>query len=374
MTTYQEKEFKSILNKHKFIDSWFWNRYGINPYNGCQFGCIYCDSRSEKYHLPTDFENDIVIKKNIGKMLDKRLTNARTLLPDVVALSGTCDPYQRAEAKFRNTRQCLEVLEKHRYPVHIITKSKLVLRDLDLLEEIGKNNWACVSITITTTNAEIAHFLEERVASPKIRFDTIKTIKEKARQVQVGGLFIPIVPYLCDIDSNLEDMIKKTKEAGADYILFGGGMTMRDMQAKWFLRYLKEKYPELIEKYEKLYQFRYNPDSYEGTYEPKRSYVMKIHKKLFALCEKYNLVYRIKRFIPDDFRRINYLIAEKLLNEAYRLQMLGKPWSNLHWAGQNIQNLKESIADVAKRNQLQEIRNVNEEIESFIRENINIYS
>ncbi len=139
MVNYQEKEYKSILNKHKFIDSWFWNRYGINPYNGCQFGCVYCDSRSEKYHLPTDFENDIIIKKDVSSMLDKRLTNARALLPDVVAFSGACDPYQPAEAKFKNTRQCLEVLEKHKYPVHIITKSKLVLRDLDLLEKIGSN-------------------------------------------------------------------------------------------------------------------------------------------------------------------------------------------------------------------------------------------
>ncbi len=168
-------------------------------------------------------------------------------------------------------------------------------------------------------------------------------------------------------------MVKNTKEVEADYILFGGGMTMRDAQAKWFLKHLKENYQEFVEGYEGLYQFRYNPDSYEGTYEPKRSYAVKIHKKLFALCEKYKIPYRIKRFIPEDFRRENYLVAGKLLNEAYRLQMLGKAWSNIHWAGQNIQNLKESIVDIAKRGELHKIRNVNDEIESFIKENVTLY-
>ncbi|MEW6607771.1 MAG: radical SAM protein [bacterium] len=369
-TIYQEKEFKSILNKHKFIDSWFWDRYSLNPYNGCQFGCVYCDSRSERYHLPLDFENNIVIKKNVGKMLDKRLANARTLLPDVVALSGTCDPYQPIETKFKNTRQCLEILEKHKYPVHIVTKSRLVLKDLDLLENIGKNNWACVSVTITTLNSEAARFLEKKTPSPEIRFDIIKTIKDKTKYIQVGVLLIPVVPVLADSDNDLETMIENAKNKGADYILFGGGMTMRDMQAKWFLKHLKEMYPELLEGYEDLYQFKYNPDSYEGTYEPKKNYTLRKNKKLFALCQKHKIPYRIKRFIPDDFRRENYLIAEKLLNEAYELQILGKAWSNTHWAGQNIQNLNESIIDVAKRDDLQKIRNVNPEIEKIIRKEL----
>jgi hypothetical protein len=173
------------------------------------------------------------------------------------------------------------------------------------------------------------------------------------------------VPYLCDTDEILEDMIKQTKTCNADYILFGG-MTMRDVQAEWFLKHLNAKYPELIEKYEPIYEFKYNPNYYDGTYEPKKDYCLKIHKKLFALCKRYNLSYRIKRFIPNDFRKENYLIAEKLLNKAYRLQMSGKTWNKLYWAGQNIQNLEESIVDIAKGGNLQKIRNVDEKISSFI--------
>jgi len=230
MVKFIEKDFKSILNVHKFIDNWFWCKYGINTYNGCQFACIYCDSRSEKYYLPEDFQNDIIVKMNVREMLDKKLSRARTLLPDIVALSGANDPYQPAEMKYENTRQCLEILEKHKYPVHISTKSRLVLRDLNLLEQIGKNSWCTISVTITTTKPKIARFLEQKAPSPKQRFAIVKTIKEKTKHVQTGILFIPIVPCLCDQDENLEAMVKSTKEAGGDYILFGG-MTMRDRQA-----------------------------------------------------------------------------------------------------------------------------------------------
>lgn len=370
MVKFIEQKFKSILNKNKLIDSWFWDRYTINPYIGCEFGCIYCNARNWHY-LPTEFENSIIIKKNAIKTLDKQLSNARKPLPDVVVLSGTTEPYQPGEEKFKNTRQCLEILEKHKYPVHIITKSNLVLRDLDVLEKIGKNNWCCVSITILTLNIEVARFLEGKVPTPQVRFEMIKTIKQKTRHIQTGALFIPVVPFLCDSEKASEDMIKNAKKSRADYILFAGGMTMKSEQAKWFLNHLIKRYPEIVERYEKLYQFEYNPEFYEGTYAPKKSYIIEIHKKFFALCEKYQISYRIKRFIPDDFREKNYLIAEQLLNEAYRLQMLGRPWEKQYLAGENIQNLSESIVDSARKDELHKIKSIDKEIEVFIRENIN---
>ncbi len=141
MVRYIPKDFKTILNKYKFIDSWFWCRYSINPYNGCQFACTYCDSRSHKYHLHSEFDHLIYIKSNIGAMLEDRLRQARTLLPDVVAIGGTCDAYQPAEEIYKNTQQCLEVLLKYRYPVIISTKSTLILRDLHLLSQIAQTAW-----------------------------------------------------------------------------------------------------------------------------------------------------------------------------------------------------------------------------------------
>ena len=370
MITYTEKEFKSILNIRKIIDHWFWDKYGINPYNGCQFGCIYCDSRSFKYHLPDDFENNIIIKKDIGIMLDKRLTNARLLLPDVVGMGGTTDSYQPAENKYKNTRKCLEVLNKHNYPVHIITKSNIVLNDLDLLDNIGKNTWCSISLTITTLNEELSKFLEKHAINPQARLNTIKSIKKKSNNIQTGVLLMPVIPYLTDSITDIEQIIKQAKEANADYVIFGGGMTMRDIQALWFLKHLKEKYPKLIKKYEELYNFKYNADLYSGNYNGSNDYYINLNNIFIELCIKHQMPYRIKRFIPNDYRKINYIISEKLLNKSYVQQINDKSWTTFFWAGQNIQNLKEPIIDIIKRNQLTSIRGIGEKLANYIKEEV----
>ena len=302
-------------------------------------------------------------------MLDNRLGRARTLLPDVVGIGGTCDAYQPAENKYKNTRAVLEVLLKHRYPVFISTKSLLILRDLDLLSQIAKDSWCTVGITITTLDEGTTNFLEPKAPNPDERLATVHEIKKKCPEMQVGVHFIPIVPFLCDNDENLERVVRSTKDAGADFILFGGGMTMRDNQALWFLKRLQGEFPHLVHKYEDLYKFEYKPDKdYNGQYEPKKSYLKSVHKKLFALCEKYKIDFRIKRYIPEDYRKYSYIVAQNLLNGSYLAQMLGKSWWNTFWAGQNINNLKEDIREVAKRGELDKIRNVNKEVEKLVLE------
>jgi len=357
-----EKEYKSIINKKKWIDSWFWERYSINPYNGCHFGCIYCDARSGKYHMPEQFEEEIVVKKNVAQMLDMRLTRARTFQPDIVGIGGVTDCYQPAEKIYKNTQQILEVLLKHQFPVHICTKSDLVLRDLDLLQAIARLTWASVSVTILTVDKERAKFLDYRAPSPQRRLKVIQTIKEKAPQVQTGVLAIPVIPFLTEDTDQLENLFQKVKAAGADYLLFGFGVTLRDRQALWFLRKLKEKFSELIPEYEQLYGFKYNPQNYSGTYGPDLDYQISKHQILFELSEKYQLPFRIKRFIPNDFRALNYKITERLFEEAYIRQLLGNEYQNYLWAGQHIQNLNESIWEIEKRGTLGEIRNVKGEI------------
>jgi DNA repair photolyase len=302
----------------------------------------------------------------VQELLANRLSRARTLLPDVVAISGSCDPYQPAEEKFENTRKCLEVLAKHKYPVIIGTKATLVTRDIDILERIGKSSWCAVFITITTTDNELSAFLEPNAPMPAERFETVKELKKNGN-IQVGVCLMPIVPFLTDSDPQLEAMTKEIKAAGADYILFAAGMTMRNNQANWYLTRLKNKYPELVKKYLALYNAKISPGiGYNGNYGPNRSYTKQINQKMLELCEKYDLKYRIKRFIPDDFRKQNYMIAEEILNEAYNNQISGRPWKNLFWAGQNINNLKEPIAKIADRGELQTIRNIDAPLEQRI--------
>ena len=241
MPSFKEQEFKSLINKKKHIDSWFWDRYTINPYNGCLFGCIYCDARSEHYHMPKQFENEIVIKKNVGELLQQRLKKARSFLPDVVGIGGVTDSYQPAERIYRNTRQILEVLSRYRYPVHIATKSTLVLEDLDLLKKIAQQTWCTISVTITTIKPDKAKFLDFRAPNPQKRLDIIRQIKANTPEIQTGILLIPLVPFLGDDPKDLDQLFQEAKTAGADYVLFGGGMTLRNKQALWFLKHLKEK-------------------------------------------------------------------------------------------------------------------------------------
>ena len=165
-------------------------------------------------------------------------------------------------------------------------------------------------------------------------------------------------------------MVKTTKEYNADYLLFSAGLTLRDLQARWFLNHIQKRYPRLITKYEDLYDFKYSDDSYAGNYNLKSAYSNSINQLLFNLCNEYNVNYRMKRFIPDDFRKVNYTIAEKFLNTSYKRQICGGNWKTIFWAGQAIQNLRESVVHIASRDELLSIKNVNKPIEDYLKQYI----
>jgi len=359
MVKYIYKEFKSVINKLKYPDSWFWSRYTLNTYSGCAHACIYCDARSERYYIE-DFENEVIIKTNFDKKLDQRLKRARTLLPDVIAPGGVNDAYQQIEKKIGHTRKVLEIIVKYKYPINIATKSKLVTRDINILKKIANDTWCTIGFSISTTNEELAKFLEPYSSLPSERLEALKKIKKEAPNIQVGTYFIPIIPFLEDNDESLEDVIKKSKEAGADFVLFSPGLTMRDSQAEYFLKKLKEsKYKHLIKPLLELYK---------GQMHPPSEYNKKINNKLWNLCQKYKVNVRIKRWIPSDFRKWNYKISELLLNKEYIDALkTGKSNKTLMWAGLNLNNLKESILDVYKRGELHTIKNFNPKIIEIIK-------
>jgi len=353
------KEFKTALNKLKYPDSWFWCRYTINPYSGCAHTCIYCDARSERYYLSQDFETEVIVKSNIDKKLDQRIKRSRTLLPDVIGPGGVCDAYQPIELKVENTLKILKVIEKYEFPVNIATKSSLITRDIDILNRIGRDTWCTVGFSITTVNEELAKFLEPYSSSPKERLDALKQIKQKAPNVQVGTYFMPIIPFLEDNEENLETVIKKSKEAGADFIVFAPGLTLRDSQAEFFIKKLKEsKYNDVVKPMLNLYK---------GQMGPPKDYVHKIHQKLLTLCQKYEIVVREKRWIPSDYRKWNYIISELLLVKNYMDELsFGKSNKSFYWAGLTLNNLEESIINVYKRGDLAKLKNFNPKVRDFV--------
>ena len=366
MVKYTYKEFKTTLNKFKYPDSWFWARYSINPYSGCQHACIYCDARSDRYFLQQDFENEVIIKTNIDKMLDLRIKRARKLLPDVVGPGGVTDAYQPIEKKAKNTRKILHVLAKHKFPLNIATKSKLIIRDLDVLKKIAGDTWCTIGFSITTTNEDLAKFLEPYSSKPSERLESLRKIKIEAPDIQVGIYFIPIIPFLEDSEHNMEDIFRKSKEAGADFLLFSPGLTMRDSQAEFFLKKLRNsQYTDVVKPLLNLYK---------GKMQPPSDYVKTLHLKLLYYSEKYNLAMRIKRWIPDkeDYRKWNYKISELLLNKQYLDNLkTGKSNKTMMWAGLNLNNLEESILDVYKRGELFKLQNFKPEIIKFVKPYLN---
>jgi len=231
---------------------------------------------------------------------------------DVFCIGGTTDPYQPAEEVYKISQQCLEVLYSNGFPVHICTKSDLILRDIELLEKIAKKTWCSVSVTITTDNEDIAKNIEPNAPSPNNRFKIFETIKEIAPKIQTGMLMMPLVPSLNDSESDIYRMVKKAASSGADYILFGAALTMRDRQALWFLNEMKKKYPEIISTLERLYNFEDNSQTYSGNYTANTNYTALKNKIFYQAAQKEAIKTRIPRFLPADFRGLNYALAEQI--------------------------------------------------------------
>jgi DNA repair photolyase len=364
MVKYERKSMKSILNKLKYIDSWFWCRYTLNPYQGCEHACIYCDARSERYYLHDDFENTIYYKENAVTLLDHKLKNTRTFLPDVVSLGGTCDAYQPAEEKYQNTRKILKILLKNKYPINLSTKNILVRKDLAIIQEIAKKTWATIAFTITTTDPDMANFLEPNASSPKERLKVIKFISENYPEIHIGVNFMPIVPLLEDTPENLNSVIKKSKDAGAEFILFSPGMTLRDSQAKVFLRHLKIYFkdiskPQSYDTFLKLYGLG-------ASQEVNREYFAKKTLEILKICQKFDIKTRVERWYPSDFRKSNYKAAEKLFSLAYEHQIMGKNGKDLHWAAMYIQNLPRSLGSLDACGELHKLKYISPKIRKII--------
>jgi len=360
MVKFEEVKAKTVLNRYKYRDNWFWCRYSINPFRGCQFACNYCDAITEKYLVHErfeDFSRIIYVKTNAPELLGKEIKKAKR---DVVAMSGVTDPYQPAERKYEITRRVLEVLNENRFPVHIGTKSDLVLRDLDLLSEISQNSWCAVSFTITTFREGLLSILEPFAPASEKRLEAMKRLNEAG--VRAGVDFTPIIPYILDDEENISEVIEKASSAGAKYILPGAGMSLRSNQRIRFLQLLRDHWPDLVSKYETLYGNQESPPSW---------YATAMNKKAFELCKKFHIPDCIEPPVFERPLQENFEVANLLLLLAYfKERRTGNPYSAwaYHKVAQNIEDLNESVRDVYNRNELETIPGVGKGIAETIAE------
>ena len=235
---------KKIVNKVTSPDLSM--MYSLNPYQGCEHGCIYCYARNTHeywgFNAGLDFESKIIVKKNAPWLLEKFI-----LHPDwhavPISVSGNTDCYQPLERKLSITRGILEVFARYRHPVGIITKNSLILRDLDLLTDLAKDNLVHVYISITTLNEDLRGVMEPRTASASKRLKTVSTLASAG--VPVGIMNAPIIPGLNDHE--IPNILKAASEAGART----AGMTIVRLNGsigKIFEDWLRKNYPNQFDK------------------------------------------------------------------------------------------------------------------------------
>ena len=288
----KEIRVKSVLNKHRKRDEWFLDDYSVNPYELCMFNCVYCYIRGSKYGF--NMQDELSVKINACQLLEKELQRrARKGEYGFISISSSTEPWQPIEEKYKLTRKMLQIILHYKFPIHVGTKSTLVERDIQLLKEIDENailpkdlsnklnHGVFVTFSFSSLESRIAKIFEPAAPKPSERLETLWKFREN--EFFAGIAYIPVLPFISDINEQLEMMIKTAKEFNASYV-FVGALTLQGTCKRLYYRVLQNHFPELLPKYEKIFK---------RSFQPSKSYQQKLEKKAFKLCKKYGVQYQI---------------------------------------------------------------------------------
>lgn len=259
------KTVTSILNKTKRRDPWFLDDYTVNPYSGCAFNCLYCYIRGSKYGVHMD--QKMAVKTNAVEVLERQLANrAKKNQQGIVVVSSTTEPYLQLESELKLTRQFLELLAYYRFPVHIITKSDGVFRDLDLVKKINETavlpadlepklqHRAFITFSFSTLDDQVSHCFEPGATPPSRRMEIMQGVLDQG--IHSGVSLMPLLPFISDSQEQLDHFMKTFMKIGARYVfpasltLFGSGPA--DSKTLMF-RAIQKSFPQLLPEYEKLF-------------------------------------------------------------------------------------------------------------------------
>jgi DNA repair photolyase len=248
---YHEVAAKSLLRRSVVVDPWFLGRFGSNLYRGCEHGCTYCDGRAERYYVSGTFDRDIEIKSNALALAGRELCLVRE--PGFLFIGGgVCDAYQPAEGRFGLARGLLQACQQRRIPVHVLTKSALVERDLDLLAAINRDTRAILSFSIALCDERHRQVFEPGAATLAERWRLLHRAHEAGLGTAVMAM--PLLPGLSDQPEQIEALLAKAAEARTDFFC-AGGLTLRPGRQKdGFFAVLDREFPDLAPGYRKLYR------------------------------------------------------------------------------------------------------------------------
>jgi DNA repair photolyase len=292
----------SIITHNDSPDTGF--ESSINPYRGCEHGCIYCYARPYHEYLGfsagLDFETKIVVKEDAPELLRRELSS-RKWKPQVLAMSGVTDPYQPIERRLQLTRQCLQVLTEFRNPVAIVTKNLLVTRDMDLLADLARDHAAAVFLSVTTLDADLARMMEPRTAQPAARLRAINELTKAG--VPAGVMVAPVIPGLTDHE--LPAIVTAAAEAGARFA--GMGLVrlpygVADLFQQWLERHLPERKEKVLAQIQAIRGGKLN-DSEFGSRMTGRGIVAEQIAKMFAVaCRRAGFPERGPHLLTAAFR------------------------------------------------------------------------
>src|SRR5579884_3160796 len=246
-------QVRSILNRcdSKRRLPFVWT---INPYRGCEFACKYCYARYTHEFMEmrdgVDFERKIFVKQQAAWMLRQDLKKVKP--GEEIAIGTATDPYQPAERRYQVTRAIMEELARHHgLELGIVTKSTLVVRDVELFREIARHNQLFVNITVTTINTDLARILEPRAPRPDLRLEAVRQLNLAG--VDAGVICAPVVPGITDSPRDLDALVRAVAEAGGKYV-YANPLFLKPCSASIFLPFLDKEFPHLVEDYRRRYQ------------------------------------------------------------------------------------------------------------------------
>lgn len=262
---------KTILSSHN----------GINIYRGCTHGCIYCDSRSNCYHIEHAFE-DIEVKQNAAELLEHSLSHKRKKC--MIGTGSMSDPYMPCEKDLQLTRRCLEIIEHHGFGATVLTKSDLVLRDLDLLKKINQKSRAVLQMTLTTFDEELCKIIEPGVCTTKHRVEVLEKFHNEGIETCVW--LDPFLPFINDNRKNIEGLLTYLDRCKVNAIIyFGAGLTLREGNREYFYSALDKKFPGIKQRY---------IQTYANAYEVTSRYNAEITKMIKDFCIERKIIFGIK--------------------------------------------------------------------------------
>ncbi|MCP4131306.1 MAG: radical SAM protein [bacterium] len=285
------REVKKALKKGKLVDTFALGKYAFSPYGACGHACKYCDGRAEKYYVQGDFERDIVIRSNLPDLLKIELPKLRE--PGNVSIgSGISDPYQPVDKEEGLMRQCASVLAEHDFSAALLTKSSLVMRDIDLWKEVHKKSGFTLMVSLTFTDDSLRQIFEPGASPVEERFAMLEAFKKEG--MNAGVLALPLLPHISDNSENILKLVERLAAIGVDFI-YPGGLTLRPGRQKdLFMHTLRQHFPHL----EKSYIDIYREERQSGA--PVNSYNRELSERIIDIFSPFSMPVEVPHHVYKD--------------------------------------------------------------------------